>query len=152
MVKVACPTTIVQKLKSTSASPIAERSAIPVTMPGIEIGSKIKSEIDSLPKKRVRANAKDANVPMMIAERVANPAVRSDKLNASQKSSRWSVTAIHLVVKPGGGKRNEASSVVKAYKKMIQIGICRNKITAPAESFSPQEARESSCLKRIESS
>jgi hypothetical protein len=44
----------------------------------------------------------------------------------SRTSGRENATLNHFRVKPLGGKLNAASSVLKAYMKMIRIGKCKN--------------------------
>src|SRR5512143_3944762 len=106
---------IVQKLKGISMNPIAERSAMPVTMPGSANSSTTINEIASRPKNFVRYIPAEINVPNINAATVATAATCSDKPNADQKSGRLvMIVSNHLVVRPGGGKRNVRSSVVKA--------------------------------------
>ncbi|MDF3136213.1 response regulator, partial [Pseudomonas extremaustralis] len=49
------------------------------------------------------------------------------------------VTLNHLNVNPWGGKLNAASSVLKAYRKMIRIGKCRNTKPPQAAIFKPMD-------------
>jgi hypothetical protein len=61
-------------------------------------------------------------VPSRSARIVAIEATRNDNPKASQKSARSNNVPNQRVVNPGGGNRNDASSVVKAYRKIIAIG------------------------------
>src|SRR3990172_5786660 len=112
--KVAWPTTMVQKLNGRLVMPMAERSAMPLTIPGSAIGSTSMKEIASRPKNRLRYTAAAARVPRASAIRVATRATRSDSPSASQTSARLRVTWNQSSVSPGGGKLKVASSVVKA--------------------------------------
>ena len=100
---VAWPSTIVQTLNGIPARLNAERSEIPVKIPGSAIGRMIISEIDSRPKKRVRDIAAAARLPSSIAINVDNEATRRDNESASQMSCRPHATANQRSVKPGGG-------------------------------------------------
>src|SRR5574341_1502892 len=73
----------------------------------------------------LRHKAAAVIVPRIMAITVAAPADFSESASASRKSCRFQVTSNHLRVKLGGGKRKEASSVVKAYSTMIRIGKCK---------------------------
>ena len=77
MQKVAWPSTIVQNEKGMSASAKAERSEMPVMMPGSAIGRIRSSEIASRPKKRERATAAAASVPSTSASSVEIAATRT---------------------------------------------------------------------------
>ena len=81
----------------------AERSEMPVMMPGSAIGRMMRSEIASRPKNLVRASAAAASVPSTIAMRVAISATWSESHSAAQTSGRSQATANHLSVSPGGG-------------------------------------------------
>ena len=87
-----------------SAALKAERSAIPVMIPGSAMGRMKSSEIASLPKNLVRAMAAAAIVPRIIARRVASSATRTESQTAFQMSCRSQTTPNHLSVNPGGGK------------------------------------------------
>ena len=88
---------------------------MPVTMPGSASGSTTINEIASRPKNLVRYIPAEINVPRISAATVATAATSSDRLNADQKSGRLvMIVSNHLVVRPGGGKRNVRSSVVNA--------------------------------------
>ena len=63
MQKVAWPRTIVQVEKGMSIRLKAERSEMPVMMPGSAIGRMTRSEIASRPKKRARTIAAAQSVP-----------------------------------------------------------------------------------------
>ena len=68
MQNVAWPSTIVQNEKGMSIRLKAERSEMPVMMPGSAIGRMMRSEIASRPKNFVRASAAAASVPRIIAQ------------------------------------------------------------------------------------
>src|SRR5687767_14907042 len=78
MQKVAWPRTMVQKLKSTFIMLKAERSEMPVMMPGSAIGRMKRSEMVSRPKNFARARAAAAQVPRMRAMAVAKVATLSE--------------------------------------------------------------------------
>ena len=105
---------IVQKEKGISASEKAERSAMPVMMPGSAMGRMTSSEMTSRPKNLVRATAAAASVPRTSAITVAILATLTERPRASQISGRFQATANHCSVKPGGGHLKLFSSVVKA--------------------------------------
>ena len=69
-----------------SPSAKAERSEMPVTMPGSAIGSRISSVITSLPKKRKRYIAAAASVPRIRANTIGEAATETDSHSASQTS------------------------------------------------------------------
>ena len=98
MQKVAWPSTIVQNEKGMSMSSKAERSEMPVMMPGSAIGRMRSSEIASRPKKRERATAAAASVPSTSATSVEIAATGSDSDSARQMSSRSQATANHWSV------------------------------------------------------
>ncbi len=106
--------TMVTTLNGIPSRPRAERSAMPVTIPGSAIGSRKRKEIASRPKNRVRCTARAASVPIRSARAVAAAAIRIDSPSAAQMSGRFQATWNQPRVKPGGGKRNDASSVVRA--------------------------------------
>jgi hypothetical protein len=81
----------------------AERSAIPVIMPGSAIGRITSSEIVSRPKNRDPEIAAAQSVPSTMAMSVAIAATRSDRPSACQTSGRFQVTPSHCSVSPGGG-------------------------------------------------
>src|SRR4029079_11360917 len=102
--KVACPMTIVQKLRSIDQKPKNELSAMPVMIPGSAIGSTKMNDTACCPKNLWRESANAASEPRISATAVAvRPA-----LTESQRASRtsWSCHASenHLVVKPGMGQ------------------------------------------------
>ena len=104
MQKVAWPRTIVQVEKGMSIRLKAERSDMPVMMPGSAIGRMTSSEIASRPKNRARVIAAAHRVPRTRATSVATAATRSERPSAAQTSARPQATASHFVVSPGGGK------------------------------------------------
>ena len=81
----------------------ADRSAMPVMIPGSAIGRMMSSEIASRPKKRVRASAPATSEPRTTAIAVAHVAALSERRIACQTSSRSHATANHSTVRPGGG-------------------------------------------------
>ena len=82
----------------------AERSEMPVMMPGSAIGRMTRSEIASRPKNRARTIAAAQSVPRTSASSVATAATRTERPSACQTSGRPQATANHFVVSPGGGK------------------------------------------------
>jgi hypothetical protein len=95
---------MVQNEKGISSRPSAERSAMPVTMPGSAMGSTSRNDTASRPKKRLRDTAAAASVPSTSATAVAILATRSERNSACQKSLRPAATANHRSVSAGGGK------------------------------------------------
>ena len=73
MQNVAWPSTIVQNEKGMSTRLKAERSEMPVMMPGSAIGRMKRSEIASRPKNFARASAAAASVPRISASRSRAP-------------------------------------------------------------------------------
>ena len=94
---------MVQKENGISARLKAERSAMPVMMPGSAIGRMTSSDIVSRPKKRVCETAAAQSVPSTRAMAVEAAATRSDRPSASHTSGRFHVTPSHFSVRPGGG-------------------------------------------------
>ena len=94
---------MVQKLNGISIVWYAERSAMPVTMPGSAMGKMSSSEIASRPKNRVRARPAAASVPSTMASAVDTSATRNDRPIAVHTSSRSQAAANHFVVRAGGG-------------------------------------------------
>ena len=93
-----------------------------------------------LPKKSRRYNAAEAKVPSTIAISVAIAAICADSLIASSTSGRENATLNQCRVNPLGGKLKAASSVLKAYMKMIRIGKCKNTNPPQAAIFRPRDA------------
>ena len=93
MQNVAWPSTIVQNEKGMSAIAKAERSDMPVMMPGSAIGRMRSSETASRPKKRERLTAAAASVPSTSATSVAMAATRALSVSAFQMSCRSQATA-----------------------------------------------------------
>ena len=62
----------------------AERSAMPVMMPGSAIGRTKSSEMDSRPKNRARASAARGTGPKQQRQHVATAATLSDKVSAAR--------------------------------------------------------------------
>ena len=79
MQKVAWPSTMVQVEKGRPMMSKAERSAMPVMMPGSAIGRMKSSEMESLPKKRARERPAAASVPKTSAIAVATSATLSER-------------------------------------------------------------------------
>src|SRR5512143_758424 len=97
--------TMVRKLNGTFIKPIAERSAMPVMMPGSAIGRMTRNEIASRPKKWKRLTAAAANVPNTMAMAVAKSATSNDIVNGPQISGRAvKATRNQSRVRAGGGK------------------------------------------------
>src|SRR4029079_5500478 len=93
----------------------AERSEMPVMMPGSAIGRMKSSEIESLPKNFARDKAAAASVPKISARKVAITATWSDSHSGGQMSGRSNQAVVNQwVVKPGGGNWKLFSSVVNA--------------------------------------
>jgi hypothetical protein len=105
---------MVQNENGTSAMLMADRMAMPVMIPGSARGSTRKTEMLSLPKKRNRPTAAAAIDPKTIAASEATSATTIDRRIASQSSGVSNACPNHFVVRPGGGKVNAASWVVKA--------------------------------------
>src|SRR5262245_43129446 len=81
-----------------------EFSAIPVMIPGSEIGSMRTKETDSRPKNRNRAIANAAAEPRTRATPVAKRAARTESQIASRTSCECQATLNQCVVKPGIGQ------------------------------------------------
>src|SRR5690348_10849438 len=105
---------MVQKLNGISSRLKAERSEMPVMMPGSAIGRITSSEIDSRPKNFVPDTAAAQSVPSSSAIAVEIVATCTDNVSACHTSTRPQVTANHFVVSPGGGHWYVRSSVEKA--------------------------------------
>ena len=102
MQKVAWPMTMVQKLNGMSSRPMAERSAMPVTMPGSAIGRTSSSEIASRPKKRGATRAAAASVPSTMRQQRSRPRrPAATAASACQMSSRSQATPNQLQGQPG---------------------------------------------------
>ena len=114
MQNVACPSTIVQKLKGISPRLNALRRLMPVMMPGSAIGRTRRSETVSRPKKRERQTAAAARVPSTSAMSVEAAATWSDRSSASWTSGRAHATPNQRRVSPGGGKTKLLSSALNA--------------------------------------
>src|SRR5687767_1537505 len=104
MQKVAWPSTIVQKENGMSISEKAERSEMPVMMPGSAMGRTTSSEIVSRPKNFVPDTAAAQSVPRTSAIAVEMAATWTESVKACQTSERFQVTSNHLSVRPGGGQ------------------------------------------------
>src|SRR6266850_776512 len=111
---VAWPATIVIVENEMSARLIAERNAIPVTIPGSAIGRITRYETVSLPKKRERATAAAARLPRTSANRVERRATTIESRIASQMAWLSRATPNHFVVRPGGGNVNAVPCVLNA--------------------------------------
>ncbi len=94
---------IVQIENGMSARLKAERSAMPVMMPGSAMGRMTSSEMVSRPKNFVWLTAAAQSVPRTSAITVEMAATWTDSDSACQTSGRFQVTANHCVVRPGGG-------------------------------------------------
>jgi hypothetical protein len=94
---------MVQKLNGTSARLNAERSEIPVMIPGSAMGSTTRSDTVSRPKNRVRATAAAQSVPSTSATSVEIAATRRLSDSAAQMSGRAQARPNHWSVSPGGG-------------------------------------------------
>ena len=92
----------------------AERSAMPVTIPGSAIGRTNRRDIASRPKNFARASAAAASVPRSSASAVDTRATRIDSASASQTSGRPQATANQRNVRPGGGNSKLRSSLLNA--------------------------------------
>ncbi len=79
MQNVAWPSTMVQIEKSIPIMSKAERSEMPVMMPGSAIGKTNSKEIVSRPKNLARDSAAAASVPKISARKVAITATSSDR-------------------------------------------------------------------------
>ena len=93
MQKVAWPRTIVQNEKGISIRLNAERSEMPVMMPGSAIGRMTSSEIVSRPKNFVPDTAAAQSVPRTSAIAVEIAATCTESVSACQTSGRFQVTA-----------------------------------------------------------
>src|SRR3982750_3917266 len=89
----------------------AERSAIPVTMPGKAMGRMTSSEITSRPKNLLPETAAAQSVPRISAISVEIAATCTESVIAAHTSGRAAATANHLSVSPGGGQAKLFSSV-----------------------------------------
>src|SRR5688500_4685213 len=105
---------MVQKLNGISARLNADRSEIPVMIPGSAMGSTTSSDTVSRPKHRDRATAAAQSVPSTRATSVEIAATRKDSPSAAQMSGRSQAAPNHRSVSPGGGHWNESSSVLNA--------------------------------------
>ena len=103
MQKVAWPSTMVHVENGMSITSKADRSDMPVMIPGKAMGNRISSEIWSRPKKRARLIAAATSVPSTSASRVEIAATFSDRYSGGQMSGRFHATANHFSVSPGGG-------------------------------------------------
>ena len=103
MQKVAWPRTMVQVENGIPITSKADRSDMPVMMPGRAMGNRISSEIWSRPKNFARLIAAATNVPSTSASAVEIAATCSDRYSGGQMSARFHATANHLSVRPGGG-------------------------------------------------
>ena len=83
---------------------MAERRAIPVTIPGRASGRTSINETASFPKKSKRYTAAAASVPRMRAAKVASDATLIVRSRASCMAGFARASGIHFKVKPGGGK------------------------------------------------
>ncbi len=83
----------------------AERSEMPVMMPGSAMGRMTSSEMVSRPKNFVPETAAAQSVPSTSAMSVEIAATCTDSVSACQTSTRFQVTANQLSVRPGGGQR-----------------------------------------------
>src|ERR1700722_1581481 len=137
MQNVAWPRTIVQNEKEMSAKLKAERSAMPVTIPGRAIGSTKRSEIASRPKNFARASAAAASVPRTMASAVDTSATRMERPSAAQISGRFQATPNQRSVYPGGGNSKLRSSLLNAYRMMKASGRCRSARPPAAPSRKP---------------
>ena len=81
----------------------AERSDMPVMIPGNAIGRMTSSEMASRPKKRALETAAAHSVPRTMEIAVEAEATRSERPSASHTSGRFHVTASQWSVRPGGG-------------------------------------------------
>ena len=127
--------TIVQTQKSTAMMLMAERSAMPVTMPGSAIGSMNSNESSRgqksaraipPPPHRCRAQAQARWLrPRPSAKAPARPRFRTvpDDAEPLQRSPAAETEAL--------------PSVLKAYRKMTSYGRCRNK--TPPIAANPRE-------------
>src|SRR5687768_3720107 len=88
------------------------------------------------------------SVPSKMAIVVEISATCTDNPSACQKSCRSSKAENQWVVKPGGGKVKDASSVVKAYRTITSSGKCRNTSAPIVAAVRPMGA----LLERIERS
>src|SRR5437867_2275991 len=104
MQKVAWPRTMVQVENGRFMMSKAERSAMPVMMPGRAIGRMKRSDSESLPKKRARESAAAASVPNISASSVAMSATFRESSNGGQMSGRSNHAVLNQWrVYPGGG-------------------------------------------------
>jgi len=81
----------------------AERSEMPVMMPGKAMGRMTSSEIASRPKNFEPETAAAQSVPSTSAMPVEMAATCTESFSASHTSGRFHVTANHCSVRPGGG-------------------------------------------------
>ena len=88
---------------------IALDSAMPVTMPGSAIGSRMRIDTDSRPKNRYRATANDAIVPRTSATAVAPRPAFTDVASASRAPGLFQARYHHSRVNPLGGQPNVRS-------------------------------------------
>ena len=115
MQKVACPTMIVKRPRSTPNGSGRLRkvafSAIPVTIPGNAIGRMTRNEIASRPKNRYRATAIAASEPSTSAIAVAPSAAFSETRSASRTPGLSIARPNHFVVKPSIGHTSDRLSL-----------------------------------------
>ena len=101
--KVACPIMIVHKEKFTPVVFIADRSAMPVMMPGSAIGRTSANDTVSRPKNRKRCTANEARVPSTTATAAATSPILIEFSRPSRIPFAFHATSNHFVVKPVGG-------------------------------------------------
>src|SRR5438309_9525315 len=97
MQNVAWPTMIVVSEKPMPLKLMNEFSAIPVMIPGSAIGSTIRNETASRPKKRKRCTANAAIEPSVTAIVVAISAALTDSQSAWRIASLCQVDENHFV-------------------------------------------------------
>src|SRR5690242_5378054 len=114
MQKVAWPRTMVHVENGMSNRLNAERSEIPVMMPGSAMGRITSNEMASRPKNLLPETAAAQSVPRTRAIAVDMAATWTDSVKACQISTRFHATENHCRVSPGGGHWKLFSSVVKA--------------------------------------
>ena len=89
--------------KGISSRLKAERSEMPVMMPGSAMGRMTSSEIVSRPKNREPETAAARSVPSTSEMAVEIAATCTDRVSACQTSARFQVTSSQRSVSPGGG-------------------------------------------------
>jgi hypothetical protein len=123
MQKVACPMIMVKSpVEIPKVLVKVLLSAIPVTIPGSEIGKTTSKDITSLPKKLYRATANARQVPKIRAIAVATRPAITDQVIASRTPVLEMALLHHIVVNSLGGQL-KVFDALNEFKTTIKRGI-----------------------------